>query len=662
MNEPSQASSKMETELRTRMHRLVEEKSSLQLVLSLIERLDAQPGIENLIHSMLCSIVESIGGTNIKLYYWIGEELHYVDFLGNQRVLEEVDDSLVQQVVNQHEFVEIPTDSNAALLHGNVAPDTWIWAFPLSVGGELIGVIKIENLHIGGMALRAFLPVFFRHAALILSNEIRSFQRAQAEAELNTYRQHLEQLVIERTVELEAAKTLAESANRAKSIFLSNMSHELRTPLNAILGFSQLMERDASISKQHKKELQTINHAGQHLLALINDVLEISRIEAGRTIVNNAPFDLNELLAAISDIVRGRADSKDLTFSIAREGNLPRFVCGDEHHLRQVLINLLNNAVKYTDKGNVDLRITSSDDALCFEISDTGAGIGEEDQTKIFQAFYQTENGIAKGEGTGLGLAISQEFVRLMGGGEIKVKSVLGQGSTFSFTLNLPETSAPENLQIQNQVTGVLSPQKTIKILVAEDNVDNRLLITRVLKNVGFDVRVAENGEHAVTIFQLWQPDFIWMDMRMPVMDGYQATQAIRALPEGKNTKIAALTASAFAEDRAAILAAGCDDMLTKPFNENQLFQMMGRLLSLEYLYESTPPATLIETETDEDVDFSLLSIEIRKALHQAAELLDVEAVLAIVAQIKENYPQQASAIETLVSEFRFEQIQQVVA
>ena len=657
MNEPSETPSKIETELRTRMRRLVEEKSSLQLVLSLIERLDSQPGIERLINSMLCSIVESIGGTNIKLYYWMGEELHYVDFLGSRTILAEIDDPLVQQVVNQHEFVEISTDSSDALLHGDVVPGAWVWAFPLVVGNELVGVIKIENLHIGGMSLRAFLPVFFLHAALILSNEIRSFQRAQVEAELNTYRQHLEQLVIERTAELETAKTIAESANRAKSVFLSNMSHELRTPLNAILGFSQLMERDISISKQHKKELQTINHAGQHLLALINDVLEISRIEAGRTIVNNAPFDLNELLAAISDIVRGRADIKDLTFSVERHGNLPRFVCGDEHHLRQVLINLLNNAVKYTDKGNVALRITPSNDNLCFEISDTGAGISDEDQTKIFQAFYQTENGIAKGEGTGLGLAISQEFVRLMGG-EIMVKSVLGQGSTFTFTLNLPESSDPENLPMQRQVLSVLSPLP-IKVLVAEDNADNRLLITRVLENVNFEVCTADDGKQAVAIFQSWQPDFIWMDMRMPIMDGYQATRAIRALPDGKKTKIAALTASAFAEDRAEILAAGCDDMLTKPFSEDKLFQMMGQLLSLEYSYEPIQLVTSVEKETNMDVDFSLLSVEIRKELHQAAELLDVEAVLAIVAKIKEDYPQQASAIETLLSEFRFEQIQQ---
>ncbi len=660
MNVPSNNASQLELDLRTRMRRLVEEKSTLQLVLSLIERLDSQPGIDSLINSMLYSIVESIGGTNIKLYYWIGEELHYVDFLGTRTILTEVDDSLVAQVFNNHEFVEISTDSSDALLHGEVVPGAWVWAFPLLVSNELIGVIKIENLHIGGMALRAFLPVFFRHAALILSNEIRSFQRAQVEAELNTYRQHLEQLVVERTVELEAAKTTAETANRAKSVFLSNMSHELRTPLNAILGFSQLMERDISISQQHKKELQTINHAGQHLLALINDVLEISRIEAGKTIVNNAPFNLNELLSTISDIVRGRADMKGLTFSVEHDGNLPRFVCGDEHHLRQVLINLLNNAVKYTDKGNVLLRITPLNKNLCFEISDTGSGISDDDKAKIFQAFYQTENGIAKGEGTGLGLAISQEFVHLMGG-EITVKSVLGQGSTFTFVLNLPESTAPKDLQVQNQVLGVLSPKIPVKVLVAEDNIDNSLLIMRLLENVGFDVRVAENGEQAVAMFQSWQPDFIWMDMRMPVMDGYQATQAIRALPEGKKIKIAALTASAFAEDRAAILAAGCDDMLTKPFNENRLFQMMGQLLSLEYRYEPTQTTVAVENNTDMLVDFTLLSVEIRKELHQAAELLDVEAVLEIVSQIKTTYPQQASVIETLVAEFRFEQIQQAV-
>jgi signal transduction histidine kinase/DNA-binding response OmpR family regulator len=649
--------SQTELDLRAKVRRLVEEKSTLQLVLSLIERLDTKPGIKDLINSMLCSIVDSVGGTNIKLYYWIGKTLHYVDFLGTETVLIEIDDPLVAQVVNERKFVEVSTDSGDALLHGDVVPDAWIWTFPLLVNDELIGVIKIENLHIGGLALQSFLPVFFRHAALILSNEIRNHQREKAEAELNTYREHLELLVAERTTELELAKTAAESANRAKSVFLSNMSHELRTPLNAILGFSQLMERDPTLGTKHKKELKTINRAGQHLLSLINDVLEISRIEAGRTIVVNAPFDFNEMLTTICEIIRVRADMKGLHFSMEHNGCLPHFVLGDEHHLRQVLINLLNNAVKYTDKGSVLLRLTPLNDYLRFEIVDTGAGISKEDQVKIFQAFFQCEFGISKGDGTGLGLAISQEFVRLMGG-QITVTSTVGQGSTFEFTILLPEVEAVTVLQeIQGRILHLEEGQLPCRVLVVEDNADNRLLLKYLLVNVGFDVRVAENGLEAITAFQEWQPHFIWMDMRMPVMDGYKATKAIRAMPNGKAVKIAALTASAFQEDRAEILAAGCDDMLTKPLNEEKLFQIMGKLLGLKYSHLANETTA---TEKDEYANFNTLSNEVRASLHSAAELLDLEAVLEIVEKLKVNYPQEANALEKLVSEFKFEQIQKM--
>lgn len=649
--------SQTELDLRAKVRRLAEEKSTLQLVLSLIERLDTKPGIGDLINSMLCSIVDSVGGTNIKLYYWIGNTLHYVDFLGTETVLIEIDDPLVAQVVNEHKFVEVPTDSGDALLHGDVVPDAWIWTFPLLVNDELIGVIKIENLHIGGLALQSFLPVFFRHAALILSNEIRNHQREKAEAELNTYREHLEFLVAERTAELELAKTAAESANRAKSVFLSNMSHELRTPLNAILGFSQLMERDPTLGTKHKKELKTINRAGQHLLSLINDVLEISRIEAGRTIVANTSFDFNEMLTTICEIIHVRADMKGLHFSMEHNGCLPHFVLGDEHHLRQVLINLLNNAVKYTDKGSVLLRLTPLDDYLRFEIVDTGAGISEEDQVKIFQAFFQCEFGISKGDGTGLGLAISQEFVRLMGG-KITVTSKLGQGSTFEFTILLPEVEAVTVLQeTQGRILHLEEGQLPCRVLVVEDNADNRLLLKYLLGNVGFEVQVAENGLEAIAVFQEWKPHFIWMDMRMPVMDGYKATQAIRAMPDGNSVKIAALTASAFQEDRAEILAAGCDDMLTKPLNEEKLFQIMEKLLGLKYSHLANETTAI---EKDEHANFNALSCEVRAELHSAAELLDLEAVLEIVETLKVNYPHEANVLEKLVSEFKFEQIQQM--
>lgn len=483
-------------------------------------------------------------------------------------------------------------------------------------------------------------------------------ERKLIELELEQHRQHLEELVLVRTQQLEKSKNEAESANRAKSVFLSNMSHELRTPLNAILGFAQLIERDHNVSEAHRKELQTINRAGQHLLALINDVLEISRIEAGHSSSQCEAFDFNDLLIAIEDMIRNRADEKQLHFELQRVGQLPHFVKGDSHHLHQVLLNLLGNAVKYTDVGSITFNVTPFEDSICFEVTDTGVGISAEDLTHIFHPFYQTESGIAKGEGTGLGLTISKEFVRLMGG-EITVKSNVNQGSTFAFTIPLPEVDSLAVVQkTHGHVLQLAKEQQPIRVLVVEDNEDNRLLLSRILENVGFNVLCVENGKEAISAFELWQPHFIWMDMRMPVMNGYDASKAIRALPNGKEVKIAALTASAFQEDRDAILTAGCDDMLTKPLEEDCVFEVMKKLLSLKYNYEDKPEQ---EARSNATLDFNVLDKDMRLALQQAAELLDVEAVQSLVVQIKESHPKQAKLLEQWLSEFCFEKIQQAV-
>ena len=485
-------------------------------------------------------------------------------------------------------------------------------------------------------------------------------ERKLIEIELEQYQQHLEDLVEMRTLELQRLKNEADAANRAKSIFLANMSHELRTPLNAILGFSQLIERDPKLNEEHRSELKIINNAGQHLLALINDVLEISRIEAGKSRVQIEPFDFHELLQAVEDIIRVKAEVKNLTLKIERVGSLPHFAKGDANHLRQVLINLLGNAVKYTKQGSVTLRITPFDDAICFEIIDTGIGIAAQDLERIFYAFYQTDSGMAYSDGTGLGLAISQEFVRLMGG-KINVNSKEGEGSAFSFTIALPEVSAPSvALKQPLKVVALADGQPSCRILIAEDEPDNRLLLTRVLENVGFEVRAVGNGQQAVQMFESWQPDFIWMDMRMPVMDGYQATKAIRALPNGRAVKIAALTASAFKEDRESILSAGCNDMLTKPLNEDSLFKIMGQLLNVQYRY-----LDFVKVETvyaaNVELNLSLLPAALRDKLAKAAELLDVEAVQAVAEKIKVALPAQAQILENAMATFHFDLIQKAV-
>ena len=451
------------------------------------------------------------------------------------------------------------------------------------------------------------------------------------------------------------AKDAAEAANRAKSVFLANMSHELRTPLNAILGFAQIMERDETLGDAQRSQLETINRSGRHLLSLINDVLEISRIEAGRTTVQSEVFCLADMVSEVEDMIRVRVQSKGLRFVSKRRGELPRYVVGDAHHLRQVLINLLGNAVKYTDQGSVTLSLQAVEDSISFEVADTGIGIAAEDQPRIFQAFYQTDAGVAKGEGTGLGLAISREFVRLMGG-EIVVDSEPGKGSVFTFSLALPEADAPAFAIPPSRVIGLAADQLPVRVLVVEDNPDNRALLALLLSSVGFEVRTAENGRLAIACFESWQPQFIWMDMRMPVLDGYEATKIIRELPGGKQVKIAALTASAFHEDRNAIIAAGCDEMLAKPVDEYRLFRVMENQLGLRYRFaEEGTPAAKAQLPSPAALDLSPLSPELRAELAEAADRLDAEAVQAIIGRLGPEFSEQAGAIATWVDAYRFD-------
>ena len=483
-------------------------------------------------------------------------------------------------------------------------------------------------------------------------------ERRRVSLELEEYRHHLEDLVSERTAELEQAKNVAEAANRSKTVFLSNMSHELRTPLNAILGFTQIMENDRRIPEDLCNNISIINRSGNHLLALINDVLEISRIEAGRTTVNNDVFDLALLLQAVQEMIDAKAAAKNLALVVTLPDDLPDYVMGDAHHLRQVLLNLLGNAVKYTERGEIRLTITMGPDQLIhFEVKDTGLGIGAEDLENIFKAFYQTEVGIARGEGTGLGLSISREFVRLMGG-ELLVESILGRGSMFSFAIPLSPVTNVNEISVMRRaeygrIVGLAPGQIAPRILVAEDMSDSQQVARQLLEQIGCEVCVAENGRVAVELFKHWKPDLILMDMRMPVMDGYQATRAIRALPNGYDIPILALTASAFQEDRDKVLVAGCNDILSKPFEARRLFDVIGSALGLRYEYEDRDISKPALTEAS----LRDLPVELRKELAEVAVELDNDAILEVVERLRNEYPAEAELIAELVDGFRFDKI-----
>lgn len=435
--------------------------------------------------------------------------------------------------------------------------------------------------------------------------------------------------------ELEKARDDAEAANKAKSIFLANMSHELRTPLNAILGFSSMIQKDAQFPESQRRNLDIINRSGEHLLSLINEVLDMTKIDAGRIHLEETAFDLSAMIRDVTDMMSVRASDKALRLRVDQSCEFPRYIIGDEARLRQMLINLIGNAIKFTHQGGVTLRLaTKQDSHLLIEVEDTGVGIAPADQQRIFEPFAQLGDQSGN-KGTGLGLTITQQFVRLMGG-NLTLESTPGKGSVFRMDLPLRISSEKDVVQLaasRGQVTGLAPGQPDYRVLIVEDQLENQLLLTQLMKNAGIQVKVANDGKEGIALFQSWHPQLIWMDRRLPVMDGLEATRAIRQLPDGQDVKIIAVTASAFIEQRGEMLQAGMNDFLRKPYREHEIYECMSRNLGVQFSYQGAPQSgEAVQTLTPQMLQ--ALPESLRTELKAALESLENKRIAQVIGQI----------------------------
>ena len=534
--------------------------------------------------------------------------------------------------------------SSKGIPEGHLAFHNFL-SVPVQIDGRLVGQISLAN------SKNPF-----------TDRDLKAIRRLAEHYAIAIHRLQVEEMVVQ-------AKLTAEDANRSKSIFLANMSHEIRTPMNAILGYAQLMKRDSTLPEIFREYVTIINRSGDHLLELINSILEMSKIEAGRIKLEPQDIDFYGMLKDMESMFRIRTSEKGLSMEVNIRSDVPRYLTADSGKVRQILMNLLSNAVKFTTKGGIVVRVCKKAEAsemqpgmLVLEVQDTGAGIADEEIESVFEAFEQTKSGLKSMGGTGLGMAISRQYARLMGG-DLTVESGEGAGSLFRFTFTYHPGTMTEGrvAKESRQVSALSKDLGARKLLIVDDIKDNRDVLSFLLASIGFEIREAVNGLEAIRVFEEWRPDAILMDRRMPEMEGFESMTRIRSLPGGDAVKMIMITASALEENRTEAMAAGADGFIRKPFRDHEIFSELKKHLNLEYEYKAESKGDIASQKPSHSKQFAnidALPEPLVAALLDATESGDIKRLRELLqTEVKALTPDLAEAMRHLADNYNYARI-----